>query len=215
LDVVAAAVAGKLEGWNLHAPHFAERHALFVIIALGECLIVTAGGVTSGGWSPELVVLAPLAVAVTCALWWSYFTRAKPALEHALEASTGASQSTIARDAFSLIHFPMLCGVIAYGAGVAEAIAHPAEPLSVAWRGTLALGIVLFVGGMALAVWRASGHLLLARSALVLLTALAIVAANALPLYSLMLALAGVTVACVIEQRATFPFEAEGVQVAP
>ena len=209
LDVAAAAVAGKLEGWNLHAPHFVERHALFVIIALGECLIVTAGGVTGGGWSTELIVLAPLAVAVTCALWWSYFTRAKPALEHALEASRGAARSTMARDAFSLIHFPMLCGVIAYGAGVAEAIAHPSEPLSVAWRSTLALGLVLFVGGMALAVRRATGHLLGARTALVLLTAFAIVATKVSPLFSLLIALAGVTAACVVEQRAQVPFEVE------
>jgi low temperature requirement protein LtrA len=207
LDVWAAAVGGKLEGWNLHAAHFAERHALFVIIALGECLIVTAGGVTGDGWSPERMLLAPMAVAVTCALWWSYFTRAKPELERALEAARGAAQSTMARDAFSLIHFPMLCGVIAYGAGVSHAISQPSGPLSLVWRGTVALGVLLFVGGMALAIRRATGHLLVARSVLMLVTAFAILAAEVPPLYTLAIAFAGVTAACVLEQRMRLPLE--------
>ncbi|MGH9463668.1 MAG: low temperature requirement protein A, partial [Vicinamibacteria bacterium] len=57
LDVIAAAVGGRLEGWNLHPEHFVERHGLFVIIALGETLIVAAGGVTGASWTGELVAI--------------------------------------------------------------------------------------------------------------------------------------------------------------
>jgi low temperature requirement protein LtrA len=209
LDVVAAAVGANVEGWDLHPAHFVERHALFVIIALGESLIVTAAGVTGGGWTSDLMLVATLAVAVTCALWWSYFTRAKPELERALEDSSGAAQSTMARDAFSLMHFPMLCGVVAYGAAVAEAVAHPAEPFAVEWRGALALGLVLFVGGMALAMWRATGKVLTARVVVTLLTAAAVVMVERVtPFVSLALAFVGIAVVCAIEQRAELPVAA-------
>lgn len=113
LDVVAAITGGQAEGWNLHPEHFAERHGLFVIIALGETLIVAASGVTGAVWTGELMAVAGLAVAITCGLWWSYFTRAQPALEHAMASRRGAEQSKLARDAFSLLHFLILCGVIA------------------------------------------------------------------------------------------------------
>lgn len=130
LDVIAAAVGGQQEGWDLHAEHFCERHGLFVIIALGESLIVAAGGVLGAAWSPSLFAVAVLAVGITCGLWWTYFARAKPELDHALAGCGGATQSTMARDAFSLMHFPMVCGIIAYAAAVEHALSHPAAPLA-------------------------------------------------------------------------------------
>jgi low temperature requirement protein LtrA len=57
--------------------HFGERHGLFVIIALGETLIVVASGVTAALGTNQLLAVAILAVAVTCSLWWSYFPRIK------------------------------------------------------------------------------------------------------------------------------------------
>ncbi len=206
LDVIAAAVGGQMEGWNLHAEHFGERHGLFVIIALGESLIVTAGGVTGTTWGAHLIGIGLVAVGLTCALWWSYFPRAKPQLDHALEAKRGAAQTTLARDVFSLAHFPMLCGVIAYAAALAEAVAHPAEPLSFVWRLTLAAGVVFFVGGMAGAIWRATNRLLVRRLGVTAGTAFAIVAVPGVaPLVSLAFALAGVTTVAVLEQRVGEP----------
>ena len=58
---------------------------LFVIIALGETLIVAAGRVSGSLWTAALLVIAVLAVSITCALWWTYFSRAKPILDHAKE----------------------------------------------------------------------------------------------------------------------------------
>jgi hypothetical protein len=71
----------------------------------------------------------------------------------------------------------------------------------------VAVGVLLFVGGMALAIRRATGHLLVARSALMLVTAFAILAAELPPLYTLAIAFAGVTAACVLEQRMRLPLE--------
>jgi low temperature requirement protein LtrA len=201
LDIIAAAVGGADENWNLHPDHFAERHALFIIIALGETLIVAATGVTGAQWTPQRITVVILAVANTCALWWSYFTRAKPVLDHALASARGAQQSTLARDVFSLLHFPMLCGVIAYAAAIEEAVAHADRPFSAAARLALAAGLALFLGAMTIAIWRARRQLLRARLALALATALAIlVLPRMAPATMLAIAFAGLAAMCIWEQ---------------
>jgi low temperature requirement protein LtrA len=158
LDVLAAGIGGRLEGWNLHPKHFGERHGLFVIIALGETLIVAAGGLVGENWNGARTAVAVLAVATSCALWWTYFARAHASLEHAMGSVQGAAQSSMGRDVFSLLHYPMLCGVIAYAVAIEEAVAHPDQPLALSGRAALALGILLFVDGMAVAAWRATSR---------------------------------------------------------
>ena len=91
LDVVAALIAAGAGEWDVHPEHFAERHGLFVIIALGESLIVAAGGFSGAELTPSLIAVGTLTVASTCSLWWSYFGRAKPALDAALQAAKGTA----------------------------------------------------------------------------------------------------------------------------
>jgi low temperature requirement protein LtrA len=202
LDVVAAAVGTQSEQWNLHAEHFAERHGLIVIIALGESLIVAAGGLVATDYAGATVLIAVLAVLVSCALWWTYFPIAKPELERALERVSGLEQSSMARDAFSLAHFPMLCGVIAYAAALEEAILHPQDPLSTAGRLALASGLVLFVGGTALAMWRATCGNPTRRLAISIATGAAVFFFQGIqPLGSLGIAFAGVAVIAYLEER--------------
>ena len=211
LDVLAAVIAGEAEGWNLHPEHFAERHGLFVIIALGESLIVAAGGLAGASVTRDLIVAGVLAVATACVLWWSYFASAKPALDRALEAASGARRSMLARDAYSLLHFPMVLGIIGFAVAVEEAVAHPAAPLSTAERFTLALGVVLFTAGMGLALRRATGRLPLPRVLFAAATALAVVVPGGVPpSVSLGFALAGAALLVVVEHRA----EAIGVAVS-
>ncbi len=203
LDILAATIGAQSEGWNLHPEHFAERHGLFVIIALGETLIVAAAGLAGAEWTGDVIAVAVLAVAITCGLWWTYFVRAKPVLDHALEHCTGAVQSMMGRDVFSLIHFPMLCGVIAYAVAIEEAVAHPGDPLHAEVQIALAVGMALFVGGMALALWRATRRMLLPRVIVTLVTAGAVVAlTGSSPALSMAAALAGILAIVVIEQRA-------------
>lgn len=203
LDVFAASIGGQHDGWNLHPEHFSERHGLFTIIALGETLIVAGSGVLNEEWSGDVISVAVLAVVITCGLWWTYFPKAKPALEHAMTSLGGAAQAGLARDVFSLFHFPMLCGVIIYAYALEEAIAHPGDPLPFVGRLALALGFSLFVGGMAAAVWRATGKLLVPRVLLTLGAALAVlVLANVSPLVSLMIVFAAVVLIAFLEERA-------------
>jgi len=202
LDIYSAAVGGQAEEWNIHPDHFSERHGLFVIIALGETLIVAASEATEAILSFELIAVGILAVAITGTLWWSYFVRAKPVLDHALAISRGSERSMMARDVYSMLHFPMLFGVIAYAAIVEAAVANPVEPLSSVESVALALGLVLFVGGMAVAVWRATGGRMWARVILIVTTAIAIVAISGVSVsVTLGIALTGLLAILVLEQR--------------
>ena len=181
LDVTAALLSGDAEGWDLHPEHFTERHGLFTIIALGETLIVSAAGATGEDWTPQLISVAVVAVALTCVLWWAYFIGLKPPMDAAFEGTPASERATLARDAYSLLHFVMMCGVIAYAAALEGAVHHPGDPLATDARGALALGILLFLGGAGVALWRASGRLPARGMALAALTAAAVMVVPGLP----------------------------------
>jgi len=99
-DLVSAVRAGR-GVWVLEAGHFAERHGLIVIIALGESLI--AAGVASSDVERGLMfaVTTGGAVIATCALWWTYFGTLQPRLEGRLAEQTDATRGAFARDVFS------------------------------------------------------------------------------------------------------------------
>lgn len=200
LDLFAAIVGASVDGWNLHPEHFSERHGLFVIIALGESLIVAALSLTDGEWPALKVVTAILAVATAGTFWWSYFARNRQELDHALASVDGAALSTLARDAYSILHFPMLLGVIAFAATVEHALAHPSDPLGLAGRALLASSVLLFVGGMALALRRAGRPVPIARRWLPLVTAAVVIALADVPApFSLSVVLIGLTVLAIGE----------------
>jgi low temperature requirement protein LtrA len=201
LDVVAAVSGARAESWNLHPEHFAERHGLIVIIALGESLIVAASGVVGTDVSAEVLLVAVLAVLVSCGLWWTYFPIAKPELEAALETAEPSKQGALARDAFSLAHFPMLCGVIAYAVGLEEILAHPNEALPQGARLAVALGLLLFVAGTAVAMWRATCGSPLRRVVISGAAALVVYFADGIrPIATLTVVLVGVAVIAFLDE---------------
>ena len=176
LDLGAAAVGGSAEGWNLHPEHFSERHGLFVIIALGESLIVAALTLTDGEWPASQLVAAVLSVAIAGAMWWTYFTRNKLELDHAFEGAQGRDLSMLARDAYSILHFPMLLGVIAFATTVEHALSHATDPLGTSGRALLAASVLLFEGGMTMALVRAGRPVSMARRFLPVATAVGVFA---------------------------------------
>ncbi len=206
LDLIAAGVSARAAEWNIHPGHFAERHGLFVIIALGETLIVAASGIAETAWTSQLLVVAVLVVVTTGGLWWSYFPQAMPALEHALASSQGSERSMIARDSYTLVHFLMLAGVVAYAAAIEEVILHPTSSLPQVTTVAFALSMILFVGGMAAALWRATGTLPRERLVVVVVAAVAIVPAMGVNvILALAIALLATITIGVLEQRAGAP----------
>ena len=201
LDLVAAGIGGQREGWNLHPEHFVERHGLIVIIALGEALIVAAAGLADAAKTVAAIATAVVAVAVTCGLWWTYFRSVRTTFEHALSSRDGYARSCMARDVFSFLHFPMLCGVIAMAVATEQALAHPDQALPGDMRAALAGGTVLFVGGTAVAMWRATGRLPVSRVILVAAAAIAIVAFGASPAVAMGILIALLVAIAAIEHR--------------
>jgi low temperature requirement protein LtrA len=192
LDLGAAGIAARGTQWGIHAEHFADRHGLIIIIALGESLIVAAAGLAEAAFAGPLVAVALLGVLVSCALWWTYFPIVKPELERALHGTPAATAGAMARDTFSLSHFPMLCGIVAYAVALEDAIAHPADPLLPAARLALAAGLLLFLGGTAFAMWRATCGRPVLRVAIAVVTAAAVWLLGSLPAAgALAVALAG------------------------
>jgi hypothetical protein len=63
-------------------------------------------------------------------------------------------------DAYCLLHFVLVAGIVVVAAGIEEMVLHPEDPLPTVLRLTLALGIVLYLGGTDLAWWRATGQVL-------------------------------------------------------
>jgi low temperature requirement protein LtrA len=128
LDVGGPYVFGS-EGWQLVPAHFAERHGLIVIIALGESIVAIGVG---AGHDVDLgiVVAAVLGVGVTAALWWLYFDVVALVAERRLSnAKPGREQNEIARDSFSYLHFPMVAGIVLIALGLKKTLEHVDDPL--------------------------------------------------------------------------------------
>ena len=83
------------------------------------------------------------AVAVACLLWWSYFGWLKEELERALAERTGPRRSVLARDAYSMLHFPLIGGVIAVAVGIEAMVAHPSEALEFGSLATFVAAVVI------------------------------------------------------------------------
>jgi low temperature requirement protein LtrA len=128
LDIGGPSLFG-VEGWKLVASHFAERHGLIVIIALGESIVAIGLGVTSG-IDAGIVAAAVLGIAIAAALWWLYFDVVALVAERRLsEAAPGRQQNAMARDSYSYIHFPMVAGIILVALAMKKTLADVGEPL--------------------------------------------------------------------------------------
>ena len=175
LEVASAAIVGGA-AWRIGAGHFAERHGLIYIIALGEG-IVAVGIVAAGGTLDGVLALTlTLAVFGAAGLWWSYFDRFAETVEHALRAA-GDSQGVVARDGYSLGHYPMIVGVVLFAAAAEEIVAHPGDPLGDFTRLLLTLSIGLAMLAQAAVVKRTGGPVLVERMAAAVIVGLLMVPA--------------------------------------
>lgn len=145
VDYGGAGVRG-IAGWHLSPGHFAERHGLILIIALGESIVVIGVGAAGIGLGAGVVAAAALGVAVAAALWWAYFDVVAPVAERTLRAARrGRPQNTMARDSYSYLHLPMVAGIVLLALGVKKTIEHVDEPLSAVTAVALFGGVALFL----------------------------------------------------------------------
>ena len=148
VDVAGPFLFGSA-GWTLTPAHFAERHSLVLIIALGESIIAIGVGAAH----PEqagVVVGVILGTLIACCLWWVYFDVLAIVAERALHAAEeGREQNELARDAYSYLHFPMVAGIVLVALGLKKSLAHVHEPLTAVGATALLGGVALYFLGLA------------------------------------------------------------------
>ena len=144
LDMAGPFLFGS-DGWRLVPHHFAERHGLVFIIALGESIVaigVGAGSEVDGG----VILAAVLGMALAAAMWWAYFDVVALVAERRLsELPPGKVQNEMARDSYSFLHFPMVAGVVLIALGLKTTLAHVDEPLSQETAFALVGGLAIYL----------------------------------------------------------------------
>ena len=142
------------EGWKLVPGHFAERHGLIVIIALGESIVAIGVG-AEFGVDAGVVVAAILGTAVAAALWWLYFDIvALVAARRLANATVGRERNEIARDSFSYLHFPMVAGIVLLALGLKKTLEHVGDPLELVPAVALLGGAALYLLAHVAFRWR-------------------------------------------------------------
>lgn len=133
------------EGWKLMPAHFAERHGLIVIIALGESIVAIGVG-ASHTLNLGIGTAAVLGVALTAAMWWAYFDIvAIVAGRRLVDAEPGRVQNEMARDSYSYVHLGMFAGIVLVALGLKTTIGHFGDHLHTVPAFALLGGLAIYL----------------------------------------------------------------------
>jgi low temperature requirement protein LtrA len=143
--------------WNVETSHFSERFGLFIIIALGESIVVTGATASEIGLDGPTAAAFATAFLTTAALWWLYFTAVARIAE--LRLARAANRTTMARDAYTYLHVVLVAAIVVSAVGDELVIAHPGEPLSGTEMAAVVGGPALYLLGHSLFRLRVSGTL--------------------------------------------------------
>ena len=140
-------------GWRLKPEHYAERHGLIIIIALGESIVAIGAGAEVGvTWA--IVAAAVLGIAVAAAQWWLYFDVVVTVATLRLVRATGLEQNKMARDSYSYLHLPMVAGIVLTALGMKKVLVDTGKPLEVEIATALMGGVAMYLLAHVLFRWR-------------------------------------------------------------
>jgi low temperature requirement protein LtrA len=141
-------------GWRMQPEHFAERHGLIVIIALGESIVAIGVG-AEAGVTFAVAVAVVLGIAVAAAQWWLYFdVVALVAARRLAKAEPGRERNTIGRDSYSYLHFFMVAGIVLVALGMKKTLGHTGEALELVPAVALLGGASVYLLAHVLFRWR-------------------------------------------------------------
>jgi low temperature requirement protein LtrA len=136
------------EGWKLVPGHFAERHGLIIIIALGESIVAIGAG-AEASLTAGIAAAAVLGVAVAAALWWTYFdVVALVSARRLARAPEGRERNELARDSYSYLHFPMVAGIVLVALGMKKTLGAVSDPLDIELAFALLGGVAFYLLGL-------------------------------------------------------------------
>ena len=109
--------------WQVEGGHMAERAALFIIIALGESIVVTGATFSDAVWTGTSIAAFLIALLGSIAMWWIYFHIGAEAGSENI--SHAKDPGRLARLAYTYLHLPIVAGIIISAVGDELLLAHP------------------------------------------------------------------------------------------
>ena len=182
VTLLAPLVSGT-EGWHVRPAHFAERHGLIIIIALGESIVALGLAASGASLTASVVTASVVGIVVVAALGWLYFDVVAPAAAHRLSAAQGAERNALARDSYSYLHALMILGIVFLALGLKKALLHVSDPLSLIPAAALFGGVALYLAGHILFRLRNMGSVNVQRLVVAVLLVVAIPLGVAVPAY--------------------------------
>lgn len=133
--------------WTVEGGHLAERVGLFVIICLGESVLVTGATFAGLQWTPEVIAAAAVAFIGTLAMWWIYFSASHDAASSVIEKADDPGK--LARRAYTYCPIVIVAGIIVTAVGDELSLMHPTGHVSGEMAAVLIGGPLLFmIGGL-------------------------------------------------------------------
>jgi low temperature requirement protein LtrA len=192
IDYLGPVVIGVGRGWRVAPEHFAERHALILLIALGESII--AIGVGAGfELDTGVIVAATLGIVVVSALWWLYFDVAAIFARRRLTQADGLELHRLALHAYSYLHLPMVAGIVLFALGLKTTLGQAGEALDTVPAVGLCGGAALYLLGHIAFLFRTTGRVFRRRTVGTIVLLALVPAAVAIPA---LVALALVSAVC-------------------
>ncbi len=148
--------------WKIDGGHMAERCGLFVIIALGESILVTGSTFAGQDWTWTAVAAFAVALSGSVAMWWIYFHRG--AELGAARISEAADPGRLARLAYTYLHLPIVAGIVVTAVGDEVLLGHPLGGTGGKAAVALLSGPMLFLAGVmvfkrTLRMWLQPSHI--------------------------------------------------------
>ena len=158
IDYLGPVVVGVGEfGWAVAPEHFAERHGLIILIALGESII--AIGIGAGfDLDTGVIVAAVLGIVVVSTLWWLYFDVAAIFARARLMQATGTVLHWLALHAYSYLHLPMMAGIVLFALGLKTTLGDVGATLDTVPAVALCGGAALYLLGHVAFLFRTTGR---------------------------------------------------------
>ncbi len=135
-------------GWRLAPAHFAERHGLIIIVALGESIVAIGVG-AEATLTAGIAAAAALGVGLAAAMWWTYFdVVAIVSARRLVRAPAGRARNELARDSYSYLHLPMVAGIVLVAFGLKKVLGHVDDRLEIEQAFGLLGGLGLYLLGL-------------------------------------------------------------------
>jgi low temperature requirement protein LtrA len=134
--------------WDVEGGHFAERCSMFVIIALGESVVVTGSSFSDSARTADAWFAFTAAFVGCVAMWWIYFDLAAERGNRAMRQSSDPGRE--ARLGYTYLHLPIVAGIVVSAVGDELSLSHPHATVDMAQAAVLIGGPALYLLGNAL-----------------------------------------------------------------